>query len=340
MVTVSGYHIGSLSHDSALGRPAREALQSPKSGAPRASTRKHSLAFHAYSIWLFTRSDLKTIVGPATAFGLANALAASSYGLPPAIIQSRTLSSLSVRALTVAFKVWINLLPSVIGNQRQPSAIAEDAINKPWRTLPSGRLTPEQAKKVMLVTYPMAALTSYLVGGHRQSMMLLILAIWYNDLGGADCHPIIRNMINASGYLCFTSGAMETALGYSLPPARSLVRWFLIVGAVTFSTIQTQDMHDQNGDRLRGRRTLPLEIGDAPTRWITAIMVSFWSWGCPLFWSVPKLYYTPTLLCGTVLVFRTLTRRSVSDDKFTFKVWNLWMVFVFLLPLVHRFCVG
>ena len=94
-----------------------------------------SLAFHSYSLWLFTASDLKTIVGPSLVFGVANALAILSYELEVPIY--RTNQDVGRRIPHVAFWIWTNLLPFTINNQTAAGAVEEDVINKPWRNLPA-----------------------------------------------------------------------------------------------------------------------------------------------------------------------------------------------------------
>lgn len=70
----------------------------------------------------------------------------------------------------------------------------------------------------MLCLYLATPFTSVVVqGGLRQNISLILLGSWYNNLGGADGHPFIRNAINALGYICLTSGAMEAALVAPLP---------------------------------------------------------------------------------------------------------------------------
>src|SRR3569833_3442877 len=92
-----------------------------------------SWLYHAYSIWLFTLSDLKSIVGPQAAFGIINALVLSIEAdgdLRWAEVLSRT--------PVVAFWVWINLLHLTIDNQRQPESILEDKRGGPGRAGPAG----------------------------------------------------------------------------------------------------------------------------------------------------------------------------------------------------------
>lgn len=286
-----------------------------------------SWIYHLKSIWLFTFSDLKTIVGPKTAFGILNALGASAYGINPS---TRAMPGI---VLVTAFWTWINLLPFTIDNQRQPATILEDEVNKPWRTMPSRRLTPEQAKRLMFALYPVAFLASVSFGGLWQCLILMLLGYWYNDRGGAaDC--VTRNFINACGFVCYASGAMEVALGTDLPFKIPLLQWFLVISGVVFSTVQTQDLYDQAGDRLCGRKTLPILVGDGPSRWMTAFPMLSWSLFCPWYWSLPLDVSAAFLGLGIVTVGRMMLKREVADDQRTFKIWNAWMVFLYLLPLI------
>ena len=132
--------------------------------------------FHTYSIWLFTQSDIKTIIVPKTAFGALCALATPVFGIEPSA--GPTAITVLRRLPLTAFWVWVNLLPFAIDNQRQPLSIIEDAVNKPWRSLPSGRLTASQAKAVMLCLYALAILTSWNFGGLEQSLALIVLGIF------------------------------------------------------------------------------------------------------------------------------------------------------------------
>ncbi len=98
---------------------------------------------------------------------------------------------------------------------------------------------------------------------------------------------ITRNFINACGFICYSSGAMEVALGSPLSLMKPrLTQRFLIIGGVIFSTVQTQDIYDQAGDRLRGRKTMSLVLGDERCRWITALLLAFWCLVCPRYWAL------------------------------------------------------
>lgn len=233
------------------------------------------------------------------------------------------------------FWAWINLLPFTIANQRQQDSIKEDSENKPWRPLPSKRLTPHEAKSTMMIFYLIATLSSLYVGGIWQCITLVALGYWYNDLKGADNSCIARNFINACGYLCFTSGTLQVASDASVALLRPVAyQWLLTIGLVIFTSIQSQDMYDQAGDSLRKRCTVPLVIGDSAARWTIAISVGIWSCFCPWFWQLGAKGFGASVILGASLLWRTLTVRTVKADKITFRIYNMWIISLFSLPLI------
>jgi 4-hydroxybenzoate polyprenyltransferase len=242
-----------------------------------------------------------------------------------------------MRLPIVVFWVWINLLPFAIDNQRQSAAILEDKYNKPWRTMPSGRMTQGQAKTLMICLYLIAYCASLKLGGVRQCLSLMALGFAYNDLNLANWSWFSRNAINALGFCCFTSGALEVVLSTPLlssPGHREIIRWLGIIAVVVASTVQMQDMGDQEGDRMRGRKSLPLTVGDGPARWMTAVPMVFWSAFCPLYWRLSPVTSILVGSLGLSVAYRILTLRGVGSDRWTFRIWNIWMAHLYALPLV------
>jgi hypothetical protein len=66
------------------------------------------------------------------------------------------------------------------------------------------------------------------------------------------------------GFCCFASAALKVALKEPLSVDRHhvIVKWLAMITDTVFSTVQLQDMPDQQGDKLRGRKTMPLIMGD------------------------------------------------------------------------------
>ncbi|KAF2113571.1 hypothetical protein BDV96DRAFT_661773 [Lophiotrema nucula] len=142
------------------------------------------LCHEAYTIWLFTRSDLKTIVIPKSIFGVFGALAGSKLVTDA----NGSVQAIIIRAPLVVFWVWIVLLPFNIDNQRRAEAIEEDRMNRPWRPLPSKRLSPEQAFRTMLVGHVAGIAYCLVVGPCTKSYWVSFLVICTTRLVGVTGH--------------------------------------------------------------------------------------------------------------------------------------------------------
>ncbi|CEJ59401.1 hypothetical protein PMG11_08026 [Penicillium brasilianum] len=279
--------------------------------------------YHAYTLWLFCFNDLKTMVFPSIAFAFFHS--SHLYGT---IFLSRL-------PLMFAY-TWFNLLGFTVNNQRHPGSVAEDKLNKPWRPIAAGRLTTTQAHTLGLWSLPIALAVSALVGGGVvQSALLAIFGTIYNDFGGGDGHWLVRNLLNAAGFTSFASGTLEVALQSSLP--RSMIPWIFLIALVVGTSVHVQDMYDQPGDAAAGRRTLPLVIGDEMARWSIAIVVTAWSILCPLYWSSDLVGYLGPLGLGLWVSSRSLRKRTVKEDRTTFRIYNAWLVALYALPMTYRY---
>ena len=288
----------------------------------------HSIAFHLNTVWLFTRNDLKSIVAPETAFGIFSALSG------PVLTNNSSPDFLVIlkRIPVVILWCWINVLIFDVANQRLKTSVVEDSVNKPWRPLPSERLTRRQARRFLLLVVPLGFLATLYIGGMEETVAMMALTWMYNDLGGADESYLVRNLINACGFVCYSSGATRVACHCSLNDVA--YQWLVIVGSIVFTTLQMQDMADQEGDKARNRGTLPLVHGDWVARWTIAIPVAFWSLACPLFWQLGLYGFLVPAIFGGLVSFRIILCRSVDSDKTTWKLWNVWISSLYLLPLV------
>ncbi len=290
-----------------------------------------STFYHVRTVWLVTRNDLKSILIPETAFGIFSALSGPVLTTNP----SPQVAAIFMRLPRVILWIWLNVLIFDLANQRLMSSVIEDSINKPWRPLPSGRMTVSQARRFLLAILPLVFVMTFYLGGLEETVAMMVLTWMYNDLGGADESYVVRNLINAFGFMCYSSGATLVSCGfgeYSLNSAAC--QWLAIIGGIVFSTLQMQDMADQEGDQARNRRTVPLVHGDGPARWTIIIPVMMWSMICPMFWKLhPYAYIVPVAL-GASISLRLFFFRTVESDKRTWKLWNAWISSLYLLPLI------
>lgn len=284
---------------------------------------------HLRTLWLFTRSDLKSMIYPNIIFSLACRV--SKADLVPD--HNGSLVNIFSRVPYVLIWLWLNLLLFNIANQRLPSSIIEDRINKPWRPIPSGYIDANQARILFLATIPVVLLVSIALGTVMPALALMALTWAYNDLGGADKSIITRNLLNAFGMSIYASGAVIIASGSHSGLTITATKWVTFIGFVIATTIHVQDMKDQEGDAARKRKTLPLVMGDGFARWTIAGAIMGWSVAAPTFWKLDIEGYIPTAAAGAIITFRILWLRSVEADRTTWAYWCVWMVSLYLLPL-------
>lgn len=163
-----------------------------------------------------------------TCFGASGALSGHLLTTNPNPSQRDMLS----RFPNVLVWNWLNLFLFNVANQRLPDSIREDSINRPWRALPSGRLTQLQARRLLLATVPVVFFESYYLGAAREAVILMVLTWTYNDLGGGDEFFAIRSLTNALGYVLYSVGSIRASCGYpSFDLHEGTYRWLLIACA-------------------------------------------------------------------------------------------------------------
>ncbi len=287
---------------------------------------RDQLVFELYTIWLFTRSDIKTIIIPHSVFGTLGALSRSNLVAYATGSRRDDISRLPL----VVLWVWIVLLPFNIDNQRRPEAIEEDKLNKSWRPLPSRRLSPRQAFWIMFCTHVAGIILSLFIGGFRQKMLGIVLGWIYNELGAADRSCIAKNAVNALGYVTFSVGAVSVAGTGRFTQCG--LWWFAMTGGIVFTTVHIQDLIDVEGDAVRDRKTVPLVIGIRACRWTIAVLVPLWTLAAILFWGAISIPAVISVLLAILVAWRILGKTGMADDKATFRVWNLWMIVLFMMP--------
>ncbi|KAJ5357280.1 UbiA prenyltransferase family-domain-containing protein [Penicillium brevicompactum] len=234
----------------------------------------------AKTLWLFTESDFATFVIPDTAFGIFGALSG------PLLSENHHPNLFQVlgRLPAVILWNWSNLLIFDLANQQHPESVLEDKVNKPWRPLPSGRISMAQTQHMILIAIPVVLVLNYYLGAWEETALLFVLTWIYNDLGGGEDGFVIRNTVIATAFSQYNKGSLRVATqgGFTVKPDTWC--WLVMTSAVIATTMHVQDMKDQKGDAIKGRRTVPLVLGDSKARWTIAVPTVVWSIACPAFW--------------------------------------------------------
>ena len=177
---------------------------------------KSTLSYHLYTVLLFTKSDLKTLALPVVSGTCARCFSLGLLNWPHGSISPRqTLFALSaapsysISRLPHAFLwFWVHALQFGLANQSLPYAISEDAINHPYRPIPTGRISVRTARVLRWTMIPACLLISALYGPRTIFASLLgsLFMLAYNEGGGARAHWLVRNSENAVGYSVAKAG--------------------------------------------------------------------------------------------------------------------------------------
>jgi 4-hydroxybenzoate polyprenyltransferase len=121
------------------------------------------------------------------------------------------------RALQCVFWLWLQLLHFNLANQTSAGSVEEDLRNKPFRPIPSGRVTLQQALTLRYITLLGGLVLSGTYGLHilLVNVGFAILIIMYHDFHG-DSHWLSKNVMNAIGYGFFETGATLIAGDFML----------------------------------------------------------------------------------------------------------------------------
>lgn len=231
-----------------------------------------ALVDRLHTLWLFVTIDLHSCVYPCTAFAALTSLSglATTSNPPP------DLKTVLLNCPIVMIWVWFNLLIFTISNQRLPKNILEDQLNKSWRPLPAKRISPDGARKVLLMfAIPATFAISFLIGTALEEVWVaVVLQYLYNDLEGGNEIWLIRNLLSSALLATYDHGSLRIlshTLGHQLNPAGH--QWILIIWIIAFLTGPLADFSDQSGDQEINRRTLPLVCGDTVARYLMSFIL-------------------------------------------------------------------
>lgn len=285
---------------------------------------------------LITESNIKSYVLPCTLFAMCSVASGGVTTNPDHTWQE--VAWIFPRTLLY---MWLYVFYFDLSNQKDPNSAKEDKINKPWRAIPSGRMTIEQAEKLYVVSiFVLISATGLWLGGLPEALLFMFESYIHDHRSGSYywwTKNIINTMFYSTGHLGATRVAAESLADTTL--SRTGYEWIFGLALCTVTTIQLQDMRDQEGDRLRGRSTMPLAFGDVPTRWFTSFSIWFWSIAFPMYWGNGALtagYILPVII-GAYMGVRVLVQRSVKDDRLSFHLHTLlWLPSLYLIPLLSK----
>lgn len=151
---------------------------------------------------------------------------------------------------------------------------------------------------------------------------MLAFGIWINNELGFDAHWLTRSIATALGYYSFESGAC-TIISDTHEVLGDLLTEALLWGAlIVLTTIHAQDFQDVPGDRIQGRKTLPI-VAPAGSRISMILLLLMWSmWLGPISTALCRgfLLSAAIVVGGRFMLFRT-----VSADRLSYILYNVWL---------------
>ncbi|KAF7318740.1 hypothetical protein HMN09_00386300 [Mycena chlorophos] len=251
--------------------------------------------------WGFTWRDFSMSVIPGSMYTLAALRSLSPT--PPAAVFLTTLT----RSI-LYFLIFIYAFDLA----NQINGVAEDRINKPDRPLSSGLVTLKGAYVRWYLTTGLLLGMAYAWGIPQWAAMWVVLTVYTSWCGG-DKHWTTKNLLFMSvGSLSILTAAWGLAAPITPRVWRSMLQLSAMFGVVA----SVQDMRDAAGDKVAGRRTLPILLGSS-FRWVMASVIAL----APVAgWKLGFIYSTSELVgvCGaalTMAMFYLAYRVVVGNDK-------------------------
>ncbi|KAN0134222.1 Digeranylgeranylglyceryl phosphate synthase [Lactarius tabidus] len=275
-----------------------------------------ALKYHIHTAILFTWTDFKTMVLPITVFACATAPLQSFYSLLQCVVW-----------------IWFHLLMFNVSNQAR--SYKEDISNRPWRPLPSGRISEPNAIVLHWEMAILCVLLSFFYNRDLVTTTLCIVALTYtyNELG-ASSNVFGKALGTAGGYVSFEIGATTiVSADHNLDFVS--VTAVVISGILIFTVIHVQDFPDVEGDKIVGRMTFPIYAPEL-SRFLTLIFIVAWSIYLSWFWGVGRINTALFVSSGVYVGHRYYMYRSLEADRKSYLIFNVWLMAAHVLPLHAR----
>jgi 4-hydroxybenzoate polyprenyltransferase len=229
----------------------------------------------------------------------------------------------------------------------QTTGVAEDTINKPYRPIVSGLVTLQGTQRRWALIWVLSPLLAFWLSGVHAALWAFL---WQIEVGFCYVwprfnNPVMRNVFIFVGTFILVSFANAIFVEqYQDRNLHTVLR--LTLAAWTAVVSHLQEFHDVEGDRVSGKRTLPVVLGQEKiwimrhvTGWIFFIAhAGFLWWGLQL---APSSVYQHSIHAvgviqfkvGMVVGLRVVRSSTVEVDKSTYYYWFIplfWLLNVYI----------
>jgi 4-hydroxybenzoate polyprenyltransferase len=218
----------------------------------------------------------------------------------------------------------------------QLTSTDEDRANKPRRPLAQGIVSEKWMARLATITNVLFVCVGFLLSVPWPTLTWLAL-IHLHKFRYAYRHWFFKNII----FITVGAGAEITATWGLVSPNLALPwRWICVTSLLAAIGCNTQDIRDVIGDRLVGRRTMPIAWSEDIARKILAIfllLMPFIQFGA-LRWPIENFESTVSLVVPGALAWASAIRflflRYPRSDNISFQIFCLWWCSALLLQPV------
>lgn len=244
--------------------------------------------------------------------------------------------------LAIIPALWKTLLTSVafcycFEAAHQVMSVQEDAINKPYRPIPSGLISLESTRRRWIISWLFVPVMMYVHCGESAAayFALWLVGIFHSYVWPRPTHWIFRNAFSTWGL--FFLLRMENAIVSQEMPQWTVRVWADIASALyCMATIHVQEFHDVEGDRKTGRKTLAVILSPTAQEWLRTMTALFFVI-CGGVFFIRSIGHSMVLLCTAalhfvatcVVAYRTTHLKTKFDDERTYR--HYYYVSSFLL---------
>ncbi|MDO5849868.1 MAG: UbiA family prenyltransferase [Methanobacteriaceae archaeon] len=223
-----------------------------------------------------------------------------------------------------------------------------DAINKPHRPIPSGRISLKNARiyaiSLFLVSILISIVISYLVNSYWPAVIVVCAAIlMYVYASHLKAMPLIGNIVVATlTCFCFIFAGTIIACdtGY----------WFIFLVSIylglfaLFMTLAREiikDMEDIEGDKADGAKTFPIIMGKKIPSIVSIILIVVTTLMCPILYiyHIFNLAYMIIMIIPIIMFLYSAYTLGLNPDTETCGKVSKWVKIAMLISFI-AFVVG
>jgi len=209
-----------------------------------------------------------------------------------------------------------------------------DAINRPDRPIPSGRVKKADAFRVSIALFAAGLIISSLI---RSSAIPFFISVFNSFLLYFYAHSLKRKVFVGNLSVSYLSGStfLFGGAAYGGKGIEVTFVLFLLSMIATLAREIVKTIEDQEGDKRNGASTLPVQIGERPSAYIAsfvgvfAIVLS----PIPYIMGLFNEYYLYTVAVADIIflyaVFLILKRRPSASSRY-FKIAMFFALIAFI----------